>query len=144
MRHLWLDLGWDATFHATVARANVICTNWGHGTWLATTLSRYPRLTAPADALLRFVTTLPPVHPDLLTGTLAFYTALAAHGLYAHITSPPCTVRSPPSPRTADADRGMQHVWAGLPSVWVVCGGPAPDDPWAQYSVEPPFGPRLC
>ncbi|KAJ7429816.1 hypothetical protein B0H11DRAFT_2264862 [Mycena galericulata] len=56
---------------------------------LLTTLATASRanaqaLATPADALLRFAT-LPPAHPDLLAGTLAFYTALAAYGLYAHI-----------------------------------------------------------
>ncbi|KAJ7448067.1 hypothetical protein B0H11DRAFT_2202559 [Mycena galericulata] len=83
---------------------------------LSTPLSRYPRLTTPVDALLRFITTLPSAHPDLPAGTVAFYTALAALRTNA---PPPWTLHSPPSPRTAECS--VQHAWADLLGVWAVC-----------------------
>jgi len=66
---------------------------------LLTTLALASRANAstllgPADALLRFVTTLPPSSPyslslatALLTGTLRLYTAFASYGLYSHIAT---------------------------------------------------------
>ncbi|KAJ7479983.1 hypothetical protein B0H11DRAFT_2026044 [Mycena galericulata] len=112
---------------------------------LLTTLATASRanaqaLAVPADALLRFVTTLPPAHPDLLAGTLAFYNALAAYGLYAHIAA---TAHGPLAALatyvcTADADRGVQRAWADLLGAWAVCAAdphqttPGHDILWSQ------------
>ncbi|KAJ7475517.1 hypothetical protein B0H11DRAFT_1917700 [Mycena galericulata] len=108
-----------------------------HGTCRATIwLPRYLCLTTPADALLPFITTLPPVHPDLLAGTLAFYAA-HRYRLCAHIAAPLAAIAAQVC--MANADRGVQHMWADLLGAWAVCSADR-----AQYFVEPPFGPQSC
>ncbi|KAK7053845.1 hypothetical protein R3P38DRAFT_2601661 [Favolaschia claudopus] len=57
-------------------------------TLASSTRSNAQLLTPPADALLRFVASLPPEGSAvLLTKTLIFYKALAEYGLYAHVAS---------------------------------------------------------
>ncbi|KAJ6573827.1 hypothetical protein DFH09DRAFT_382038 [Mycena vulgaris] len=95
---------------------------------LLTTLASSTRanaqaLTAPADALLRFVTTLPPPDPVLLAGTLNFYAALAAYGFYAHIASTAhlqfaAVAQHIAEPATA---LGLVRAWAGVVEAWTVC-----------------------
>ena len=84
-----------------------------------------------ADALLRFVTILPPDSPfptslgiSLLTVTLRFYTTLGAYGFYAHIASTAMVhlmeldhfIKSPKSP-----SQKLCVAWADLLSVWMTC-----------------------
>ncbi|KAJ7223197.1 hypothetical protein GGX14DRAFT_657639 [Mycena pura] len=94
----------------------------------------------PADALLRFVTTLPPPEPSLLTVTLKFYKALAAYGLYSHIAS---TAHLPFAALAQYVfehvqNRGLVRAWAGLLEVWIVCATdphqttPGHDILWSQ------------
>ncbi|KAF8216352.1 hypothetical protein K438DRAFT_1797081 [Mycena galopus ATCC 62051] len=58
-------------------------------TLASSTRANAQMLTPPADALLRFVATLPPPPGSavLLSKTLTFYKTLAAYGLYAHVAS---------------------------------------------------------
>ncbi|KAJ6581338.1 hypothetical protein B0H19DRAFT_1369701 [Mycena capillaripes] len=96
---------------------------------LLTTLASSTRvnaqaLTPPADALLRFVTTLPPPDPALLTGTLNFYKALAAYGLYAHIASIAHLQLAAVAQYLLDEnepDRSLMCAWVGLLEAWIVC-----------------------
>lgn len=95
---------------------------------LLTTLATSTRanansLTAPADALLRFIAVLPPPEPALLAGTLAFYTALASYGFYAHIAGTAHLQLAAVARYVAEhiGDRGLVHAWAGLVEAWTVC-----------------------
>ncbi|EPT00236.1 hypothetical protein FOMPIDRAFT_99957 [Fomitopsis schrenkii] len=85
----------------------------------------------PADALLRFVTTLPPTSPypvavanALLNGTLRLYTVFASYGLYSHIA----TTASEQFTRVAQyvlsnecKSRQLKEAWLGLLEAWMVC-----------------------
>ncbi|KAJ7757563.1 hypothetical protein B0H16DRAFT_1537077 [Mycena metata] len=96
---------------------------------LLTTLASSTRANAqtlvePADALLRFVTTLPPPDPELLIGTLTFYTALASYGLYAHIAGTTHMQLAALAEYVLEndvADRKLSCAWAGLLEAWIVC-----------------------
>ncbi|KAJ7451055.1 hypothetical protein FB451DRAFT_1145830 [Mycena latifolia] len=95
---------------------------------LLTTLASSTRANAqalaqPADALLRFVATLPPPEPALLAGTLTFYTALAAYGFYAHIAGTAHLQLAAVAQYVSEhaAERGLVRAWAGLVEAWTVC-----------------------
>ena len=94
----------------------------------------------PADALLRFVTLLPPSSPypsalasTLLTHTLRFYTTLASYGFYSHIATTASHIftalvshihtLSPTSFDTVDGSGSVQlrTAWASLVEAWMVC-----------------------
>lgn len=88
-------------------------------------------LVAPADAILRFLTILPPVssYPvplinALLTSTLTFYTTLASYGLYAHIaTTAAACLTALKSYILSDVctSAALVRAWAGLLEAWTVC-----------------------
>ncbi|KAJ7919333.1 hypothetical protein B0H13DRAFT_1708973 [Mycena leptocephala] len=83
-------------------------------------------LTPPADALLRFVTALPPPNPALLAGTLAFYGTLASYGLYAHIAGTAHEQLAALSqyllnPNDGDSHNEETRAWANLLEGWTVC-----------------------
>ncbi|KAJ6503486.1 hypothetical protein C8R47DRAFT_205566 [Mycena vitilis] len=114
---------------------------------LLTTLASSTRtnaqaLTPPADALLRFVTTLPPPNPALLTKTLSFYTALASYGLYAHIASTAHLQIAALTHYVLDSqnakDVSLIRAWASLLETWLVCATdphqttPAHEILWSQ------------
>ncbi|KAJ7139403.1 hypothetical protein C8R44DRAFT_764386 [Mycena epipterygia] len=96
---------------------------------LLTTLATSTRANAqvlvqPADALLRFITTLPPPELGLLTGTLNFYKTLAAYGLYSHIASTAHLQFAAIAQYVLEhgqEDRSLMRAWAGLVEVWTVC-----------------------
>ncbi|KAF8128245.1 RPAP1-like protein [Boletus edulis] len=95
----------------------------------------------PADALLRFVTPLPPSSPyppalatTLLTNTLRFYSTLASYGLYSQIvtTAPQIFtdlasyISSIPSIHEGEnasdsASTRLRIAWASLIEAWTVC-----------------------
>ncbi|KAJ7171649.1 hypothetical protein C8R43DRAFT_1231178 [Mycena crocata] len=82
-------------------------------------------LVAPADALLRFVATLPPPDSALLAGSLRFYKALATYGMYAHIAGTAHLQFAALADYVLGADGGSDRVlmrdWAELLEAWVVC-----------------------
>ncbi|KAI9566216.1 hypothetical protein HD554DRAFT_2174673 [Boletus coccyginus] len=99
-------------------------------------------LLGPADALLRFVTLLPPSSPyppslaaTLLTHTLRFYTTLASYGLYSHIATTASQIfanlasyihSDPRSPLESaneidPAFKQLRIAWASLVGTWTVC-----------------------
>ncbi|KAJ6518694.1 hypothetical protein C8R45DRAFT_2812 [Mycena sanguinolenta] len=87
-------------------------------------------LIPPADALLRFITTLPlpPGSAVLLTKALTFYKTLAAYGLYSHIASTAHLQLSAIAQYLLtqnDANNGngsaMRVAWLGMLEVWIVC-----------------------
>ncbi|KAJ7157145.1 hypothetical protein C8R46DRAFT_1004009 [Mycena filopes] len=94
---------------------------------LLTTLASSTRANAqtlaePADALLRFITTLPPPDPALLCSTLTFYTALASYGLYAHIAGTAHMQLAALAEYVLESDdRRLRRAWAGLLEAWIVC-----------------------
>lgn len=95
---------------------------------ILTTLSTSTRANAqalmpPADALLRFITTLPPPDTELLTATLKFYTTLATYGLYSHIASTAHLQFSAMGQYVLQQsqDRRLMSAWAGLLEAWIVC-----------------------
>ena len=96
----------------------------------------------PADALLRFITLLPPSSPyplalatTLLTHTLRFYTTLASYGFYSHIATTASQIfanlasyihSGPASPHGSanapdPASRQLRIAWASLVDAWTVC-----------------------
>ncbi|KAH9922029.1 hypothetical protein B0H21DRAFT_766415 [Amylocystis lapponica] len=102
----------------------------------------------PSDALLRFVTALPPASPfhphlatALLTDTLRLYTALASYGLYAqiattaaeHLARVSAYVRS-----EACQSAPLREAWLHLLEAWMVCARdphrttPSHDILWSQ------------
>ncbi|KAJ7724980.1 hypothetical protein DFH07DRAFT_1003441, partial [Mycena maculata] len=112
-------------------------------TLVTSTRANAQALAAPADALLRFVTALPPAEPALLAGTLTFYAALAAYGLYAHIAG---TAHVPLAALAAHvcaprADRGVRRAWASVLAAWTVCATdphqttPSHDVLWSQVGA---------
>ncbi|KAJ7245123.1 hypothetical protein B0H12DRAFT_1127908 [Mycena haematopus] len=102
---------------------------------LLTTLASSTRanaqaLTPPADALLRFIATLPPPPGSaaLLTKTLTFYKTLAAYGLYAHVASTAHLQFSAIAeyllaPNRTDIENasGLRVAWLGVLEAWTVC-----------------------
>lgn len=85
----------------------------------------------PADALLRFVTTLPPTSPyplaianALLNGTLRLYTVFASYGLYSHIATT-ASEHFAKLGRYVLSDecksRQLREAWLGLLEAWMVC-----------------------
>ncbi|KAF9231920.1 hypothetical protein BU15DRAFT_67919 [Melanogaster broomeanus] len=103
----------------------------------------------PADALLRFVTLLPPSSPfgsslavSLLTNTLRFYTTLASYGLYCHVATTASQYFSTlgtyvlstqthghsetQEPKLAlssspSSSAQLRVAWASLIEAWIVC-----------------------
>ncbi|KZT69607.1 hypothetical protein DAEQUDRAFT_765434 [Daedalea quercina L-15889] len=85
----------------------------------------------PADALLRFVTTLPSASPyplalatALIHGTLHLYAVFASYGLYSHIA----TTASEHFGRLGQyilseecKSRQLREAWLGLLEAWMVC-----------------------
>ncbi|KAJ7045065.1 hypothetical protein C8F04DRAFT_1067585 [Mycena alexandri] len=93
-------------------------------TLASSTRANAQTLAEPADALLRFVTTLPPPDPALLIGTLTFYAVLASYGLYAHIAGTAHILLAALAEyvlESAVTDRKLSCAWAGLLEVWIVC-----------------------
>jgi RNA polymerase II-associated protein 1 len=91
-------------------------------------------LVEPADALLRFVATLPTDSPYgpalgtvLLTGTLRFYASLASYGMYTNVV----TTASEPFTRLGQyilalgtlsrGSRDLVVAWIRAVEVWMVC-----------------------
>jgi RNA polymerase II-associated protein 1 len=107
-------------------------------------------LVEPADALLRFVTILPPTSPypiplatTLLTYTLRFYTGLASYGLYSHIATTAATYFTQVGTYvSSDAcnSKALMEAWAGLLESWIVCATdphqttPGHDILWSQVN----------
>ncbi|KZP13924.1 hypothetical protein FIBSPDRAFT_120068 [Athelia psychrophila] len=103
---------------------------------LLATLARASRanaltLTDPADALLRFLTTLPPASAytpalatALLGSTLTLYTALARYGLYAHIATIASTHFASLTAyilSTECSSQSLTHAWVELVESWITC-----------------------
>ncbi|CCM05739.1 uncharacterized protein FIBRA_07971 [Fibroporia radiculosa] len=105
-------------------------------------------LLGPADALLRYVTTLPtvssyPLHlaVALLTGTLRLYTAFASYGLYAHVATTAAEHFSQIGRYIASAEctsKQLRETWYELLAAWMVCARdphrttPSHDILWSQ------------
>ena len=101
-----------------------------------------------ADALLRFITQLPPVSPyplplaiSLLVNTLRVYTVLASYGLYSHISSTaitPFTQVGQYIVSDACTSTELMAAWGGLLEAWIVCAvdphqtTPTHDILWSQ------------
>ncbi|KXN82851.1 RNA polymerase II-associated protein 1 [Leucoagaricus sp. SymC.cos] len=95
------------------------------------TRSNAETLKEPADALLRFISLLPPSSPfpfalatSLLTLTLRFYRVLASYGLYSNIA----TVAMEPFSRLSQyvfspscESQALRIAWLELLSAWTVC-----------------------
>ncbi|KAH0832381.1 hypothetical protein J3R83DRAFT_13413 [Lanmaoa asiatica] len=93
----------------------------------------------PTDALLRFITLLPPSSPyspalatTLLAYTLRFYTTLASYGFYSHIATTASQIftalasyilASPSSPHNAPdlVSRQLRIIWVSLVEAWTIC-----------------------
>ena len=87
----------------------------------------------PADALLRFITLLPPSSPyapslasTVLAQTLRFYTTLASYGLYSHIATTASQVLTSlafyifsTSPTSGVVQ--LRTAWASLAEAWTIC-----------------------
>ena len=88
-------------------------------------------LVEPADALLRFITMLPPSSPypsslatSLLAFTLRLYTALASYGLYSHIATTAAEHFALVGKYIMSEEchsRRLMSAWAGLLEAWTVC-----------------------
>ncbi|KAG1739488.1 uncharacterized protein EDB91DRAFT_1135637 [Suillus paluster] len=105
-------------------------------------------LCEPADALLRFITILPPISPfpeplatTLLTETLRLYTTLASYGLYSHITTSAASYFASLSTYVvSSSSRPLKVAWAGLVESWIVCATdphhttPPHDILWSQVT----------
>lgn len=105
-------------------------------------------LCEPADALLRFITMLPPTSPfpeslatNLLIETLRLYSALASYGLYSHIaTSAASYFASLFTYIVSSNTRPLKVAWAGLVEAWTVCATdphhttPPHDILWSQVT----------
>ncbi|KAH7885003.1 hypothetical protein F5I97DRAFT_1881593 [Phlebopus sp. FC_14] len=88
-----------------------------------------------ADALLRYITLLPPssafqtsLSTSLLIGTLHFYRTLACYGLYSHIATSASQYFSvlgsyvlSPSHADKTASTPLRVAWAALVESWIVC-----------------------
>ncbi|KAG1751936.1 hypothetical protein EDD22DRAFT_850671 [Suillus occidentalis] len=96
-------------------------------------------LCGPADALLRFITILPPTSPfpeslaiNLLIETLRLYAALASYGLYSHIATSAASYFA----------SLFTYIWhgQGLVEAWIVCATdphhttPPHDILWSQVA----------
>ncbi|KAH9922952.1 uncharacterized protein B0H18DRAFT_1016327 [Fomitopsis serialis] len=85
----------------------------------------------PADALLRFVTTLPPASPyplalatALLNGTLHLYTVFASYGLYSHIATTASEHLTKLGQYVLSEEcrsRQLREAWLALLEAWMVC-----------------------
>ncbi|KAF9231921.1 hypothetical protein BU15DRAFT_67920 [Melanogaster broomeanus] len=102
----------------------------------------------PTDALLRFVTLLPPSSPfesslvaSLLTSALCFYTTIASYGLYCHIATTVSQYFSTlgtyvlstetngqsetqpklPLPSSPSSSTQLRVAWASLVEAWIAC-----------------------
>ncbi|OJA14761.1 hypothetical protein AZE42_06234 [Rhizopogon vesiculosus] len=81
------------------------------------------------DALLRFITMLPPTSPfpeslatTLLTQTLRLYSTLASYGLYSHIATTAASYFTSLSKyAVSSTSRPLKVAWAGLVEAWIVC-----------------------
>lgn len=105
-------------------------------------------LCEPADALLRFITMLPPTSPfpesvatDLLIETLRLYATLASYGLYSHIATSAASYFASLFAYIASSNsRTLKVAWAGLVEAWIVCAidphhtTPTHDILWSQVS----------
>ncbi|KAG1766618.1 hypothetical protein EV702DRAFT_791069 [Suillus placidus] len=105
-------------------------------------------LCEPADALLRFITMLPPTSPfpeslatNLLIETLRLYATLASYGLYSHIaTSAASYFASLFTYIVSSNSRPLKVAWAGLVETWIVCSTdphhttPPHDILWSQVT----------
>jgi len=105
-------------------------------------------LCEPADALLRFITMLPPISPfpeslatNLLIETLRLYATLASYGLYSHIaTSAASYFASLFTYIVSSSSRPLKVAWAGLVEAWTVCATdphhttPPHDILWSQVT----------
>ncbi|KAG2125791.1 hypothetical protein DEU56DRAFT_823777 [Suillus clintonianus] len=105
-------------------------------------------LCEPADALLRFITMLPPASPfpeplatNLLTETLRLYTTLASYGLYSHIATSAASYFDSLSTYVVSSNSTLLKVaWAGLVEAWIVCATdphrttPPHDILWSQVT----------
>ncbi|KAF7982142.1 hypothetical protein HWV62_29885 [Athelia sp. TMB] len=88
-------------------------------------------LTDPADALLRFLTTLPnaSAYPSalataLLVSTLTFYAALARYGLYAQIATTASTHFASLTSYILSEEctsRSLISAWVALVEAWIIC-----------------------
>lgn len=86
-------------------------------------------LCEPTDALLRFITMLPPTSPfpeplatTLLTQTLRLYATLASYGLYSHIATTAASYFTSLSTFVvSSSSRPLKVAWAELVEAWVVC-----------------------
>ncbi|KIY61839.1 hypothetical protein CYLTODRAFT_405182 [Cylindrobasidium torrendii FP15055 ss-10] len=96
------------------------------------TLARSSRANAqalcdPADALLKFVAIQPP-QPDLLIGTLHFFTTLATYGLYTHVATDAQEIWTRLAAHvvslntsTNSQDIRIVEAWARLLEAWITC-----------------------
>ncbi|KAG2075187.1 hypothetical protein BDR04DRAFT_1092054 [Suillus decipiens] len=105
-------------------------------------------LCEPADALLRFITMLPPTSPfpeslatDLLIETLRLYATLASYGLYSHIATSAASYFASLFTYIASSNsRTLKVAWAGLVEAWIICAidphhtTPTHDILWSQMS----------
>jgi len=105
-------------------------------------------LCEPADALLRFVTMLPPTLPfpeplatTLLTLTLHLYATLASYGLYSHIATAAASYFTALSTFViSSSSKPLKVAWAGLVEAWIVCATnphhttPPHDILWSQVA----------
>lgn len=105
-------------------------------------------LCEPADALLRFITMLPPTSPfpeslatQLLIETLRLYATLASYGLYSHIaTSAASYFASLFTYIVSSKSKPLKVAWAGLVEAWIVCATdphhttPPHDILWSQVT----------
>ncbi|KAG1899621.1 uncharacterized protein F5891DRAFT_1037494 [Suillus fuscotomentosus] len=105
-------------------------------------------LCEPADALLRFITMLPPTSPfpeslaaHLLIETLRLYATLASYGLYSHIaTSAASYFASLFTYIVSSKSKPLKVAWAGLVEAWIVCATdphhttPPHDILWSQVT----------
>ncbi|KAF9464201.1 hypothetical protein BDZ94DRAFT_1308216 [Collybia nuda] len=105
-------------------------------------------LTEPADALLRFITLLPPSSPypiplttSLLTSTLRFYTVLASYGLYSHVASTAMSHFAELNLyiiSNVSRSQKLTVAWLDLLAAWIVCAvdphqtTPSHDILWSQ------------
>lgn len=104
----------------------------------------------PADALLRFITLLPPSSPSspdlastLLTSTLRFYTTLASYGFYAHIATTASQVFTTLASyilSTSPECRQLRTAWAALVEAWTVCA----TDPHATSPPHEILWSQIC
>lgn len=108
------------------------------------------QLLEPSDALLRFVTMLPPSSPyaaplttALLTSTLRLYTTLASYGLYSHIATTAAAQFSQVGAYIMSSEcqsKRLIAAWTRLLEAWIVCATdphqttPGHEILWSQVS----------